>query len=87
MTAFAHAKSAMLIALLAIVAGGVFAQKAGDTFTARKAQTSGDLSFTAVSNSPFGTSSVYGVAFGGNIWVAVGGGADRNETGKIAYSN
>ena len=58
----------------------------GDTVTLRKAQASGDLSFTAVSNSTFGTSQINAVAYGNNTWVAVGGNR-QNDTAKIAYSN
>jgi len=60
----------------------------GDRITLIKAAQTGDgpVNWTAVSNSPFGTSTVYGVAWGNNTWVAVGGGAARGEVGKIAYS-
>jgi hypothetical protein len=59
----------------------------GDRITLVRAQTRGDgpVNWTAVANSPFGTSAVRNVAWGNNIWVAVGGNA-RNDTGKIAYS-
>ena len=40
----------------------------------------GPTNWTAVSDSPFGTNTIWGVAYGNNTWVAVDG------KGKIAYS-
>ena len=55
----------------------------GDDVTLRKvaAQTGdGPVNWTAVANSPFGTTTVNAVAYGNNTWVAVG------DRGQVAYS-
>ena len=97
----------LTMALTALVVGGAFAQRVGDTVQVfgdtytvesvsgnrvtlvkpeQQARADNPVNWTAVASSPFGTSPVLGVAFGNNTWVAVGGGTDRNDAGKIAYS-
>ena len=48
--------------------------------TPTAAPSSGGLTWTAVSNSPFGTSDISAIAYGNNRFVAVG------DDGKMAYA-
>ena len=70
----------LTMALTALVVGGAFAQRVGDTYTVesvsgnrvtlvkpeQQARADNPVNWTAVANSPFGTTGINAVAYGNN---------------------